>query len=290
MKTNLLLKSGLAIFLAVVSGCQNKPSPQESRPQFFIKSAAGKIFVDRGGSGGVPVVIVHSLAGNTAQWQAPLDHLRQTRRAIAFDMRGHGKSDLAADHDYSLVAMAQDVAAAVDSLKIEKFILVGHSYGGGVIATYAGQHPERVAGLLFVDPIGDIRKLPQAAVDEWIAGFRGEMYFEAAEAHWRRILLNADSAVTNTVIGSLKKMSKEVVVGALAATLTFDPVTALKNYHGPMQSIVSDLPDHEMALHHAMLNLPHVAMPGTGHWLQMERPEEFNLLMDKFLNTINTQP
>jgi len=287
MNMNHLLESGLAIVLTISIGCQNKPSHQETRSQFFINSAAGKIFVDRGGSGGVPVVIVHSLAGKTTQWQAQLEHLRKTRLAVAFDMRGHGNSEPAADHDNSLAAMAQDVAAVVDSLEIKKFILIGHSYGGGVIATYAGQHPERVAGLLFVDPIGDIRKIPQAALDEWMAGFRGEAYADAAEAHWRRILLNADSVVTRAVIGSLKKTSKKVVVAALEATLTFDPAAVLKNYHGPMQTIVSGLPDNEMALHHAIPSLPHVAMPGTGHWLQMERPQEFNLLMDKFLDTIH---
>jgi pimeloyl-ACP methyl ester carboxylesterase len=232
---------------------------------------------------------VHSLAGNTTQWQAQLAHLRQKRLAVAFDMRGHGKSEPAQDHDYSLAAMAQDVAVVVDSLGIEKLILVGHSYGGGVIATYAGQHPERVAGLLFVDSIGDLKKIPPAALDEWMTGFRGETYAKAIAAHWRRILLNADSAVTKAVIGSLQNTQKEVVVSALESSCVFDPAAALKNYHGPMQTIVSGLPDNPMALHYAIPNLPRVTMPGTGHWLQMERPQEFNQLMDNFLNSIDPQ-
>jgi pimeloyl-ACP methyl ester carboxylesterase len=303
---NYFLKSSATAFLIwiIFFGCKNEKQADmnrpiaEAAPQLWIHGQAGKLFVDRGSSGskapvgrslarGTPVVIVHSLAGNTTQWQAQLDHLRQQRLAIAFDMRGHGKSEPAQDHDYSLAAMAQDVATVVDSLGIKKFILIGHSYGGGVIATYAGQHPERVAGLLFVDPIGDLRSIPPAALDEWMAGFRGETYAEAAEAHWRRILLNADSAVTKAVIGSFKKTPKETVVGALESTLTFDPAAALENYYGPMQTIVSGLPDNPMALHHAISNLPHINMPGTGHWLQMEQPQEFNLLMDKFLNTID---
>jgi pimeloyl-ACP methyl ester carboxylesterase len=141
---NHLIKSGWAIVLAVIVNCQNeKPTNHQSKEamtQFWIKGPAGKIFVDRGGFGGIPVVIVHSLAGNTTQWQAQLAHLRQKRLAVAFDMRGHGKSDPAQNHDYSLTAMAQDVGAVVDSLEIQKFVLIGHSYGGGVIATYAGQH------------------------------------------------------------------------------------------------------------------------------------------------------
>jgi len=282
----------IAALLLLLVGCQKaeQRDMKNQEPKFWLTGIAGKLFVDRGNAkapaSGLPVIIIHSLAGNTTQWQAQLEHLRQTRRAIAFDMRGHGQSEPARDHDYSLEAMSQDVAAVVDSLQLEKFILVGHSYGGGVIATFAGQYPERAAGLLFVDPIGDLRKIPRADLDEWMAGFRGETYTEAVEAHWRKILLNADSAVTQAVIGSLKKTPKEAVVGALEATLTFDPAAALKNYRGPMQTIVSGLPDGPFALHHAISNLPRVTMTGTSHWLQMDRPEEFNRLVDEFLKIL----
>jgi len=286
----------IAALLLLLSGCQNQEQRgmKNEATKFWLTGAAGKLFVDRGGNGskaptgrgGLPVVIVHSLAGNTMQWQAQLEHLRQTRHAIAFDMAGHGQSEPARDHDYSLEAMARDVATVVDSLQLEKFVLIGHSYGGGVIATYAGQHPEKVAGLLFVDPIGDLRKIPQAALEEWMNGFRSDTYAEAVEAHWHKILLNADSAVTPAVIGSLKKTPKEVVVGALESTLTFAPAAALKNYRGPMQTIVSGLPDNPMALHHAIPNLPRATLEGTSHWLQMDRPEEFNRLVDEFLNSV----
>ncbi len=281
----------IAALLLLLVGCQKHEHRDiKEKAKFWLTGAAGKLFVDGGSAkvttAGLPVIIIHSLAGNTTQWQAQLEHLRQTRRAIAFDMRGHGQSEPARDHDYSLTAMAKDAKAVVDSLKLENFVLIGHSYGGGVIATFAGQYPERVAGLLFVDPIGDLRKIPQADLDEWMAGFRRETYAEAVEAHWRRILLHADSAVTQAVISSLKKTPKEVVVGALEATLTFGPATVLKDYRGPMQTIVSGLPDSPFALHHAIPNLPRVTMPGTSHWLQMDQPEEFNRLMDEFLNTV----
>lgn len=287
----LIAKALSVILLLGCKGNEQKhfemsPKMNQAAEKFWINGATGKLFVDRGGVGDLPVLMVHSLAGNTTQWQAQLDHLRKTHLAIAFDMRGHGQSDPARDHDYSLEAMAQDLATVVDSLGLKKFILVGHSYGGGVVAVYAGQHPEKVTGLLFVDPIGDLRSIPKAALDEWMSGFRSDTYAEAVETHWRRILLNADSAVTKAVIGSLKKTPKEVVVGALESTLTFAPAAALKNYLGPMQTIVSGLPDNPMALHHAIPNLPRVTLEGTSHWLQMDRPEEFNRFMEEFLSKL----
>jgi len=251
--------------------------------KFWIEGAAGKLFVDRGGPGGLPVVIVHSLAGNTTQWQSQLSHLRQTRTAIAFDMRGHGQSEPAPDNDYSLEAMARDLAVVADSLGIQKFVLVGHSYGGGVAAVYASKHPDRVVGLLFVDPIGDGRKVPQEEIDPFMTALRSEAYGETIEAYWHSILMNADSSVVHAVIASLRNTPKEVILGAFESSLEFDPVAALALYSGPLQTIVSGLPDNPAALHHALPNLPHVTLPNTSHWLQLDRPQEFNRLMDDFL-------
>jgi pimeloyl-ACP methyl ester carboxylesterase len=155
-----------------------------------------------------------------------------------------------------------------------------------VIAVYAGQYPHKVAGLLFADPIGDGRQAPQEEIRSFMAALRSEAYAETIEAYWRSILTNADYTVTQAVIASLRKTPQEAVLDALESVFAFDPAAALKSYRGPMQTIVSGLPDNPAALHHAVANLPHVVMPNTGHWLQMDRPEEFNLLLEEFLDKI----
>ena len=111
----------------------------------------------------MPVVLVHSLAGNSAHWSAQLAHFGSSRLAVAIDLRGHGHSDPPANRDYSFVGMSADIAAVVEALKLERFLLVGHSMGGGVALTYAGSHPDRVAGLVLVDPIGDGKQISPAS-------------------------------------------------------------------------------------------------------------------------------
>src|SRR5206468_12386469 len=115
---------------------------------------------DDGGSGGVPVVFVHSAAGSTEHWSVQLRHLRRTRRAAALDLRGHGRSAPPRDGDYRINSLAADLKAALDHLGLPRAVLVGHSLGGVVCATFAGTHPDRVAGLFLLDPAGDGRKLP----------------------------------------------------------------------------------------------------------------------------------
>lgn len=281
----------LAVLLAFLLGCETEQKSQTDAHQtsiktFWLNGTAGRLFVDDGGSGNTPVVIVHSLAGNTTQWAPQLAHLRRSRRALAFDMRGHGQSDPALNGDYSLAAMATDLSTVVDSLGLQKFILLGHSYGGGVIATYAGEHSERVAGLLFVDAISDMRSTPHEQVEQFLNAIRSEAYPNIIEGHWHNILMYADSVVTQAVLASLHHTPQTVIAGALESAFTYDPISSLKNYRGPMHTIVSGLPDDSTGLQYIIPNLTHVAMPNTSHWLQMDQPEQFNKLMDEFLNRV----
>ena len=65
---------------------------KHAKGSMTIKGSAGNIFVDDGGDGDIPVLFVHSFGGSTTHWQYQLEPLRGSRRAIAMDMRGHGRS------------------------------------------------------------------------------------------------------------------------------------------------------------------------------------------------------
>ena len=146
------------------------------------------INVEEIGSGGVPVVFVHSLAGNARQWLGQLEHLHGERRAVALDLRGHGHSDPALDGDYSIESMAEDIDDVVNALGLQRFVLVGHSMGGSVSIAYAGIHPEKVAGLLLADPSGDARKVPKEQMIPFLAGLQSDSYARVIEDYWQGIL------------------------------------------------------------------------------------------------------
>src|SRR6476646_5670400 len=124
----------------------------------FINGPQGRLHVDDGGSGSaLPVLFVHGNGASSVQWRHQLAHLRPSRRAIAFDLRGMGQSDVPRNGDYSVAAMADDVQAVADALQLRRFIIVGHSYGGAVVAAYIARHPERVERVVFADGAGGIK-------------------------------------------------------------------------------------------------------------------------------------
>lgn len=261
---------------AVLAACGG-----ETMNQPRVAGPAGALAVDDGGRGGVPVVFVHSLAGNSTHWAAQLRHLRPSRRAVALDLRGHGRSEAPRDGDYSIAGMARDIEAVVDRLGLTKFVLVGHSMGGGVALTYAAAHPERIAGLLLVDPIGDGKQIGEAEVKPLLAGLDSS-YTTTIRAYWTGIA-GPDSAVRDRLLADLRATPRETVVPIFRHVLRFDPDSALARFRGPMLSIVTPYNDQPFSLHRLGKGFPYRVVQGTGHWIQLDKPEEFNRMMDEFL-------
>jgi pimeloyl-ACP methyl ester carboxylesterase len=251
----------------------------------WIAGPAGNLFVRDGGapvSGLPPVLFVHSLAGNGGQWALQLDHLRRHRRAVAFDLRGHGDSDAADDGDYSVPALAQDVAAVADQLDLRHFVLAGHSLGAAVAIEYAGRHPERVAALLLVDPNGDQTRVPREQMESFLAALRSDPYREL-DSYFRQLVLHGDRDAARWVLEDLVLTAEDAIAKAVEGSLEYAPLPALARYPGPKLSIISDMNSLPFSLHRLLPDLPVRLMPGTGHWLMMDRPEVFNRLLDEFL-------
>ena len=179
--------------------------------------------------------------------------------------------------------MAEDIAAIVDTLGINRFVLIGHSMGGGVALEYAGAHPNRVAGLVLVDPIGDGKQIPPAEAKAYLAGFESN-YDSASQAHWTTVA-GPDSAVRTRLLADLKATPKEAVVQVLRDIMQFDPDPALARYSGPKLSIVTPHNDMPFSLHRLGKGFPHRMVEGTGHWIQLDKPGEFNRILDEFLET-----
>jgi len=102
------------------------------------------------------VLFVHGNVSSSLFWQQPLLALAETGRvrALAVDLRGYGGTDPAPiDASRGLRDWADDVAALVDTLGLDRVHLVGWSMGGGVVLQYLLDHPERVASVALVAPV-----------------------------------------------------------------------------------------------------------------------------------------
>jgi len=99
------------------------------------------------GQGNKTVVLIHGFCEDHRIWDGFAAPLASRYRVVMPDLPGFGQSPLPTDRAVSIVGMAQAVHAALQSLGIERPILIGHSMGGYVALAYAQQYPEALAGL-----------------------------------------------------------------------------------------------------------------------------------------------
>jgi pimeloyl-ACP methyl ester carboxylesterase len=244
-----------------------------------IAGPAGQLYVDDGGIDGLPLLLLHSYAGSTAHWKAQLTHLRRRRRALAMDLRGHGRSEVPSSGAYSIGALAEDVAAVADRLDLRRFVLVGHSMGGAAAVAYAGKHPRRVAGLVLAGT-------PGKSSDEEANKIMGALhadYDKVMAGYWNSLLEGADPSVLEVLQAGMREMGREPSLAMIGAMFEFDPLPDLARYPGPKLIVDTVHGDNAMALYRQVPDISRKVIAGTSHWAHMDKPHEFNRALDEFL-------
>ena len=99
---------------------------------------------------GTPLVMLHGGVNPSDMFGAPLAEMAKTHKVIAIHMRGHGFSTDQVDEPWSYEQMADDVAALLGELGIDRIDVMGWSLGGGVAYQLAIRHPDRVGKLIAI--------------------------------------------------------------------------------------------------------------------------------------------
>jgi 3-oxoadipate enol-lactonase len=111
-----------------------------------------KMYYERHGDAGDPLVLVHGYTGDVGDWKDQVTEFAPTHRVLTMDHRGHGRSDAPANRaSYTIGAMADDIEALADHAGFERYHLVGHSMGGAVSQEIALRSPGRLLSLTLHD-------------------------------------------------------------------------------------------------------------------------------------------
>ena len=109
---------------------------------------------DQGNPDGIPVILIHGANGSLHVWEGWAGAFRHQARLILVDLPGHGLTGAWPRDDYTVDAYADFIEMLVDALNLDRFVLVGHSLGGGVAWTFAATRPERVSQLILINSAG----------------------------------------------------------------------------------------------------------------------------------------
>ena len=235
------------------------------------------------GNGAKTIILVHGWTCDESMWTSQTPELSKDFRVISLDLPGHGRTGSPKDGKLSMDLFARAVEAVRAEAKAEKVVLVGHSMGTPVVVQFTRLFPQHVAGLVFAD--GLIENGGNAAAAQRMGGPLGRQAREQMIRGW--FSASTTPAIQTKILDIMLASPEETAVGAMYATidpaiwkqdmLTM-PILALYADHSPFANRTY------MTTHFPALEYHEIA--GTGHFLMLEKPEEFNSLLVSFLNKL----
>lgn len=240
---------------------------------------------------GRPIVLIHGLGSNHKLWQNQAGPLAARYRVITPDLRGHGRSGYW-DSDCTIALYSQDFVRLLDRLAVPQAVFVGSSTGSEISLHLALEHPNRVAGLILVNPFAACDDDDRARRAEWITVVRRGGTEALTEVLIPRYFLRGSLQRARGVVAAYRKIRLEqhpkAVMAAVKAGLDFDVRDRLPEIRVPTLLVVGELdvvmpPYHALFMKEKMPKSEYVPIEGSGHLPYLERPAVFNQVVLRFL-------
>jgi 3-oxoadipate enol-lactonase len=105
---------------------------------------------DEGPDGAPVIIFIHGFPFNKSMWNKQVKALKNNYRVIAYDVRGHGNSDVG-NEDFSIELFVKDLLNLMDALNVDRTILCGLSMGGYIALNAIENYPDRFDALILSD-------------------------------------------------------------------------------------------------------------------------------------------
>lgn len=237
-----------------------------------------------GGEGrGQRVLYVHGTGCNAGVWDAHMAAIADAHTPVAIDLPGHGRSQGRGFR--GMADYAEFVIGLADALGWNRFVLAGHSMGGGIAITAALYHPERIAGLVLVDTGARLRVAPDLLRVARAAAASGEP--PATDRSWA-FAASTPQAVIDRVQKLTAGIDPRVTYGDWIADDTFDAMTRVGEITAPTLALcgaedrLTPVKYHRY-LQERMRDCRLAVIEGAGHWSFHEQPEKFDRAVGAFL-------
>ena len=243
-----------------------------------------KLHYEEAGTGPRTIVFVHGWCCDSTYFAPQAAHFGTGNRCISVDLRGHGQSD-GPEQDYSIERFADDVAWLCGQLGVQWPLVVGHSMGGLVALSMAGRTADPPMAIAMLDspilPSDGIRGLMTQAA----ATFHGPGYREAAQALVAASMFKpeSDPALKSRVVEAMSSAPQHVLASCWDALLAFDGEAAAKACRVPALFIDAGGIGDTARFRSLCPQLIVEKTAGSGHFHQLEVPDQINAMLDRFL-------
>ena len=246
------------------------------------------IYVGDNGKG-FPLVLVHGFLGSSQMWKPQIECFKKNYRVITPDLPGFGKSNKSESCD-SIFSMAEFIINCLRKKRIEKFFLLGHSMGGMIVQEITKIAGNRVSKLICygTGPIGEVpgrfesmdqsrEKLKKKGLQETAHRIAKTWFVKGENAKYFYLCSNAG-----------KDSNLKAADNALIAMKNWNGLENLKNIKNKTLIIWGDQDksynfDQADTLNKNIQNSKLKIFKECSHNTHLEKPDEFNECVDKFL-------
>jgi pimeloyl-ACP methyl ester carboxylesterase len=233
---------------------------------------------------GPSVVLLHGYPFNRSMWREQVEELRQNHRVIVPDLRGHGESAVTPG-PATMESMALDVASLLETLNISRATIGGLSMGGYVALAFYRLFPLRVRSLVLADT------RPQEDNEE------GK---ENREKQAEKALNEGMEGIADALLPDIVRRVREMIVGTepegaasvlRGMAVRKDHTSFLSRIIAPTlivvgsKDVLTPVADSEL-MHREIGGSRLQIMEGAGHVSNLERSEEFNRALVKFVKDV----
>ncbi|MEO8515163.1 MAG: alpha/beta hydrolase [Flavobacterium sp.] len=240
------------------------------------------------GKGNIAIVFVHGWLGNANWWNSQEAFFKEKYNIVQIDLGGHGKSGKSRQN-WTGEQYADDIKAVINQLNSSEIILVGHSMSGAYVLEASINSP-KVKAILLVDTLRDLDQVfTSEQVEELVFSDYRKDYKSAIENVLSRDIFVEETPliVKNQLQNEFLQNESELAINALKPLYEMDIRKMAKSVAVPVRAINSEKSPTNIENNRKYFkNYSYRIITGTGHYPMLEKPDEFNIIMNELLEEL----
>ncbi len=286
----------LLIVIALLSGSVSKAQTNErmTAKQISIRDKQVEINYFQKGQGHTTLLFLHGWCINATYWENQVEFFSKNYNVYALDIPGFGKSKVERTN-WTVEEYANDVTAFIDTMDLENVVIIGHSMAGEIMLQLALTNNPKIAGIVGVDnfksidvvltpeqmkQLNDFLPFLETDFKNSAPVYADIMLFHPATSKEVRDRVKTDFANNDSVIGYGTIMTQ--------MQYSYNDAQRLEQLNYKLYLINGDsFPTNEIGLkNHCKSSFQVETISATGHFPMIEKPNEFNLILEMVLISI----
>jgi pimeloyl-ACP methyl ester carboxylesterase len=259
-----------------------------------IKTSDADIYYVEKGTGDTTLFFLHGWSINSGFWGSQMNFFSRNYRTIAIDLAGFGKST-SDRRDYTVEKYGDDIIDIINKLDLKNVILIGHSMSGDIILEAALKNNNAIIGIVGVDNFkfvgSELSPGQLKEMNSFIDTLKKD-YKNVAPEYAAKYLFSpsTDSTIRERVKKDYKESNPEVAISSIENVFKYDEIKKLPGLNYKLYLINSDgmATNVEGLKKYCKSSFEVLDIHGTGHFPMIEKPDEFNRLLQTVVYKIGS--